>query len=144
MRRNFPTIASCVIIAAFLAFCLWQSTDDAFLSVSVAVLGTVLGIALFRQSERDWENGMGDIMETGYHLEDPRHPNNLRYEHDRYQCQVGCADELLVSNDHPDNKDHVVMRYSFAPPRCGIQITPMGNVMLHRDPDCYISMFSLN
>jgi len=122
MKRHFVTVTSCAIVASFLAFCLWQSTGAVFLSVSIAILGTILGVALFWQSERNWKNGMGDLRKTGYHYEDPRHPRNLAYVSE--QDIQGGLEELKTKQ--------------------GIQITPRGDVILHSNPECYVSPFSLN
>jgi len=122
MRRNFPTIASCTIVASFLAFCLWQSTGEVILSVFVAVLGALLGLALFWQSESSWAASWGDLEKTGYHKEDPRHPHNPAYVSEA-EIQEG-LEELKAKQ--------------------GIQITPRGDVMLHSNPECYTSPFSLN
>ena len=120
MKSNLLTIISCLILGAFAAFSFWQASGDVFLSISVAALGTVLIFILLWVSEKSWENTMGDLWETGYHMEDQRHPRNL-----------ACADELLISQEHPAHQ-------------CGIQITTQGDVMLHANPGCYTSPFSLN
>ena len=115
--ERLALIVPCLVIGLAIA-CFFRDTDDFVLSIFLGILASVLVYSLFLVHE--WADSWEDLEKTGYHQEDPRHPRNL-----------ACADELLVSQEHPAH-------------RCGIQITPHGDVMLHANPECYTSPFSLN
>lgn len=116
-KKKLGLLIICAVLVGSVA-CLWRDTGDLFLSIVCGVLAGALVYGMFLAYELAWVASWGDLEETGFHMEDPRHPNNL-----------ACADELLVGQEHPAH---------------GIQITPRGDVMLHANPECYTSPFSRN
>ena len=121
--ERLALIVSCLAIGLVIGLviaCLYRDTADFTLSIFLGILASILVYSLFLVYE--WADSWQDLEETGFHMQDPRHPHNPAYVSEA-EIQEG-LEELKAKQ--------------------GIQITPRGDVMLHSNPECYTSPFSLN
>ena len=76
-KKKLGLLIICAVLIGSIA-CFWRDTGDLILSVFLGVLAMILVYSLLMVGEASWAASWGDLEETGYHMEDPRHPSKVR------------------------------------------------------------------